>query len=343
MAAPLPQQDLDHILEHTVGMWDDLRGQSIFITGGTGFVGTWLLESLLWASDKLDLHVEVVVLTREPEKFLSRAPHLARHTGVRLKRGHVADFEWPDGRFPFVIHAATERYFEPDCFHPLGPFDIDVAGTRRVLEFARQRGVRRFLFTSSGAVYGRQPSDLTHVPEDYVGAPAPTDPSSAYGQAKRVSEFMCASYGRVFGFEAMIARLFAFVGPLLPLSENYAVGNFIGDALEGRRIHITGDGRPCRSYLYAADLAIWLWVILMRGKAGRSYNVGSMHEITIAHLASLIAPHGDVEIAGKPQVDSPPPRYVPSARRAEGELELACWIPIEQGIKRTLDWHRRCN
>jgi len=82
-------------------------------------------------------------------------------------------------------------------------------------------------------VYGKQPSALTHIPEDYNGAPGTHDLGSAYGQAKRVSEFMCSMYGRVYGFDAMIARLFAFVGPLLPLDANYAVGNFIRDVLKG--------------------------------------------------------------------------------------------------------------
>src|SRR4030095_8422444 len=164
----LPQQDLEHILTHTEGLWADLRSQSIFITGGTGFVGTWLLESLLFANDKLDLGVSAVVLTRDPARFREKAPHLAAHAAVRLLLGNVVRFEHPEGRFPFVIHAATERAFAPDAERPLGAFSADVDGTRRVLEFARTHGARRFLFTSSGAVYGKQPSDLTHIPEDYA-------------------------------------------------------------------------------------------------------------------------------------------------------------------------------
>ena len=95
-----------------------------------------------------------------------------------------------------------------------------------MLEFARTHGVRRFLFTSSGAVYGKQPPELTHIPEDYAGAPATTDTASAYGQAKRVSEFMCAMYGRVYGFDATIARLFAFVGPLATAGRQLCRGQF---------------------------------------------------------------------------------------------------------------------
>src|SRR5712664_1345529 len=104
----LPPQDMDHILSHTRELWKDLRGRSVFLTGGTGFVGAWLLESLLWANDKLDLGVCVVVLTRNPERFREKAPHLAGHSAVRLLGGNVVGFDFPEGSFPFVIHAATE-------------------------------------------------------------------------------------------------------------------------------------------------------------------------------------------------------------------------------------------
>ena len=340
----LPQQDLDHILAHTSGLWEPLRGQSLFLTGATGFVGTWLLESLLWANDRLELGMTAVVLTRNPQRFLDEAPHLADHPSVRLLGGNVVDCALPHGTFPYVIHAATERQFEPDAQRPLGAFAADVEGTRRVLEFARTHGTRRLLFTSSGAVYGKQPSALTHIPEDYNGAPGTQDLGSEYGQAKRVSEFMCSMYGRVYGFDAMIARLFAFVGPLLPLDANYAVGNFIRDVLKGGPVRIAGDGTPFRSYLYAADLAIWLWTILFRGKAACPYNVGSPHDLTIAELArtviATVAPGTGIEIARQPVPGVPPLRYVPGTTLAEQELGVRALVSMEQGIRRTVEWHR---
>lgn len=339
----LPQQDLDHIFRHTETLWEELRGQSVFLTGGTGFVGTWLLESLLWATDKLNLRVTVVVLTRQPERFRERSPHLAGHPATRVLPGDMVRFDAPDGAFRFVIHAATEQYFEPDAERPLGRFGADVEGTRAVLEFARRHGVRRLLFTSSGAVYGRQPSEMTHMPEDYAGAPSTIDTGSAYGQAKRVSEFMSVMYGRVYGFDAIIARLFAFVGPLLPLDANYAVGNFIRDVIRGGPVRVTGDGTPYRSYLYAADLAVWLWTILLRGEPARPYNVGSTEALTIAQLAQAVARDRAIEITHEPVRGAPTMRYVPSTQRAEAELGLEHWVPLHDGIQRTMEWHRRSN
>jgi dTDP-glucose 4,6-dehydratase len=152
-------------------------------------------------------------------------------------------------------------------------------------------------------------------------------------------------YGDVYGFDATIARLFAFVGPLLPLNANFAVGNFIGDVLQGGPVRVTGDGTPYRSYLYAADLAVWLWTILLRGKRAYPYNVGSQEGLTIADLASRVvqatSPGMRIEIAIRPTTGVPPQRYVPRTSRAEQDLGLQARIPLEEGVLRTLEWHRR--
>jgi nucleoside-diphosphate-sugar epimerase len=335
--------DLDHILSHTGDVWPELRGASIFITGGTGFVGMWLLESLAWADERLGLGVRATVLTRNHAGFARKAPHLAAHHAIQLVEGDVCSFPFPEGEFAFVIHAATERYFAAVPEYPLSTFDRDVAATRRVLEFARTHGTRRLLFTSSGAVYGKQPACLTHIPEDYAGAPCTMDLVSPYGQAKRVSEWMCAMYGAQYGFATLIARLFAFIGPHLPLDANFAAGNFLRDVLADGPIRIAGDGTPYRSYLYAAELAIWLWTILVKGESARPYNVGSGDEVTIAELAEAIArntrPGTKIEIACKPVPGAPAARYVPDVERAGRELGLRPLIGLAEGVRRTYDRH----
>jgi dTDP-glucose 4,6-dehydratase len=332
-------QDLDHVLDHTGDIWAEMRGERIFVTGGTGFVGSWLLESLLWANRRMSLGIRCSVLTRNPAAFVARLPHLACDEAVTLCAGDAATFEFPDGSFPLVVHAATERYCVPDAERPASVFPRDIAATERVLELARRRGTRRLLFTSSGAVYGKQPAAMTHVPEDYPGAPLPSDIGSAYGQSKRASEFLCAAHASVYGFDVAIARLFAFVGPYLPLDANYAVGNFLRDVLEDRPVEITGDGTPYRSYLYAADLAIWLWTMLLRGSSCRPYNVGSERAVSIAELGAKVAETLDsrqgVRIACKPIPGARPDRYVPSTRRARTELNLQEFVPLDEAIRRT--------
>lgn len=340
MGHPLAR-DLDHILAHTSDIWDDFRGEQLFITGGTGFVGTWLVESFAWANEHLHLNAKATVLTRSPEAFRAKAPFAANHASVALMQGNLQDFEYPRHDLAFLIHAATDQVAS-NRQEPAGTFEREMNSTRRVLELARERGVQRFLFTSSGAVYGKQPPELEHVPEEYAGAPYPTETGAAYGEAKRTSELLCASWARQFGFATVIARLFAFAGPRLPLNSNFAIGNFVRDVLAGGPIKIAGDGTPYRSYLYAADLAIWLWHLLVRGQSVRPYNVGSPEAITIRDLAQLtvdtVSPGMAIEIAGKPNANARPARYVPSVERAMNELGLRAIVPLEEQIRRMYGW-----
>jgi len=335
-------RDLDHILNHTSHLWKEVQGQSIFLTGGTGFFGCWLLESFAWANDQLHLSAKATVLSRSPEAFAAKAPHLANHTAVRLIQGDVRTFDYPAGEFPFVIHAATEASAKLNQENPLLMFETVVEGTHRTLEFARTHGTRQFLLTSSGAVYGKQPPEMTHIPEDYLGAPDTMDPNAAYGEGKRAAEMLCRLYAHRFGLETKIARCFAFVGPHLPLDAHYAIGNFIRDALSGGPLMVNGDGTPLRSYLYAADLATWLWTTLLKGQPCRPYNVGSDRSISIADLARLVGrtvnPDLQVTIARKADPSQPPQQYVPSIDRAQNELKLEGRITLEESIRRTVRW-----
>src|SRR5215468_2361764 len=344
MTHPLAE-DLAHVLAHTGDAWEELRGGRLFITGGTGFFGTWLLETFAWASHELSLDARATVLTRDPDRFRQEAPHLAAQPHLEFVTGDVTSFEFPSGQFSHVIHAATESStrLNEDC--PLSMIDTIVRGTRRVLDFARASGVNKFLLVSSGAVYGRQPHDLPQVPEEYLGGPDPTNPLSAYAEGKRLAELQCCIYAQRHRVQAKVARCFAFVGPHLPLDAHFAIGNFIRDALRGRPIQVRGDGTPRRSYLYAADLAIWLWTILFRAPAGRPYNVGSMVAASVAEVARAVGsaanPPLSVHIAQAARAHEPAERYVPDTGRARTELGLEQTILLSDAIQRTLRWHRR--
>jgi nucleoside-diphosphate-sugar epimerase len=341
----LPSRDIEHVLAHTAELWNGFRGESLFLTGGTGFVGTWLLETFLAANERFDLRARIVVLSRDPGGFLRRAPQITGLHTVEFVQGSPSSFEFPERRFAYVIHAATEQGLMPSPASPEGPFDQNVLGTRRVLEFARHRGARRVLLTSSGAVYGKQPSDVAHLDEDHPYAPATNDVSAAYGHSKRVSEFLGCAYGTAYGYEVLLARLFAFAGPLIPLNLNFAVGNFVRDALQGGPIRIAGDGTALRSYLYAADLAIWLWTILLKGTHGRAYNVGSSEAMSIIQLAEAVraglptSSSIEISVAKKSVAGEAPARYVPSNARAAIELGLVPQIPLTESIRRMIEWY----
>lgn len=339
--------DLDYIAQHTREVWRELNNKRLFITGGTGFFGVWLLESLLWAQSLFKLNMEVVLLTRNPAAFASKLPLIANHSTVQLLQGDVRTFTPPSGTFTHIIHAATEASAVLNANHPMMMFDTIVDGTRQVLEFARQSGAEKILLTSSGAVYGTQPPEMSHIKETYLGAPSIEDLSAAYAHGKRAAEHLCFQYARKCELSIKIARCFAFVGPHLPLDQHFAIGNFMRDVLYQKPISINGDGAPYRSYLYAADLTIWLWNILCFGKSCYPYNVGSDEAVSIVELARLVTDAASVpvpiNVAKTPDPLVLPARYVPDVTRARQELALPAGVPLREAIKRTIQWHQQKN
>lgn len=344
MPPPLAQSDLDEVIAATAPLWPELRHQRLFLTGGTGFFGTWLVETFLHANRELGLNAHIAVLTRNPEAFARKVPHLALDPALSLLQGDVRDFAFPPGEYSHVIHAATEASAKQLLEAPDAMLATIVDGTRHILDFAATHGTRKLLLTSSGGVYGRQPAGLLHIPEDYAGAPDPLDFASTYGEGKRLSELLCALHARTATCEYKIARCFAFVGPHLPLDAHFAAGNFLLDALEGRDIRIASDGTAVRSYLYATDLAIALWTMLFAAPPLRAYNIGSEESVTIRELAEAVAamvnPRIEVEIAKKPDENTIPHRYVPSTQRAQNELGLRQSVSLREALRRTADWHR---
>jgi len=344
---PLPAEDLDHILKYTLPLWEKARGRNIFLSGATGFFGAWLLESLVWGNRRLDTGIAATVLSRDPEAFVRRMPHLASEPCIRLLQGDVRDFDFPPEEFEYVIHAAAPASAAA-ASQPLELLSTLFDGTKHMLEFAKACGAKRFLFTSSGAVYGRQPQNLSYIPESYLGGPDWLDKNAAYAEGKRVSEQMCSLYVQESEIEFIIARCFAFVGPHLPLNQHYAIGNFIADALAGRSIAVRGDGTPVRSYLYGADLAIWLWTMLLResmpGPNPHVYNVGSGEAISIRDLAQVVVeeldPRLEVTVAEAPIAGGPRLHYVPDVSIADDCLGLRQSIGLRDAIRRTAAWHR---
>jgi len=333
--------DLNHILARTEPLWHELRGQRILITGATGFFGCWLLESFAWANRRMNLNARAVGLSRHPELLAQKAPHLAQDPAISLHAADVRHGDFPQGAFSHVIHAATEASATLNSEAPRVMFDTIVEGTRRALQFSIASSAARFLFVSSGAVYGKQPPQLTHMSESFNGGPDPLDPANAYAEGKRAAELLCALASSP-RFATTVARCFAFAGPYMRLDAHFAIGNFIADRLHDRTIRVQGDGSPVRSYLYASDLMVWLWTILFRGQSRRAYNVGSEEALNIATLAREVAaaqpPEVDVDIASMATPGAPVHRYVPCTARAREELGLRVEVPLRDAICRTHAW-----
>jgi nucleoside-diphosphate-sugar epimerase len=336
----LATEDLAHILTHARSSFATLRNANIFITGGTGFFGHWLLESLLHANKELALNLHATVLTRNAHAFTAKSPHIVHNASITLHEGDIETFTFPTAPHTHIIHAATDSGGQQTALQPGALATQILNGTQHVLDFAHHTSAQRLLYTSTGAVYGRS-TTLLHTPESYLETHNPQLPPNSYESAKRAAENLCLRHSEL---GPVIARCFAFVGPHLPLDQHFAIGNFIGAALSNQPIHIKGDGTPRRSWLYMADLAIWLWILLAKGQPNRAYNVGSDDGMTIAEAAHLttstLNPKLSIQIDGTPNPAAPLNSYVPDITRATTELGLKITIPLPEALRRTAAWHR---
>jgi dTDP-glucose 4,6-dehydratase len=310
-------------------------GARILLTGGTGFFGRALLRHFLASGMASD--TTLCVLSRHPDRFQSAHPDLVASDQISFIQGNIQardSLPW-DQSFTHVLHAATDSTVGPRLT-PLQRFHQILDGTNNLLDLAVSVAARRFLLTSSGGIYGPQPPDLEAIPEDWTGSPPIAEPSTTYSHAKRAAEHLCALYREAHGLETVVARCFTFVGPDMPLDVHFAIGNFIRDALIADAITVAGDGTPCRTYLDQSDLAHWLWTLLLHGRDGEAYNVGSDRVISIAELAylvrELLAPSKPVRILGESSFSVIRSRYVPSIAKIQSLHGLSVRVTLPQSI-----------
>ena len=333
--------DLEEINQNSASDLEEIVNKPLVITGASGFVGTWLTLSWVSARKKFNGGGRLLVTSRNPQTLLplttlidERSPITAVASDIRHL--HIPN-EFRDGN---LIHAATPASAALNSSDPSMMLKIIIEGQERVLEEA-VRVNNKVLFLSSGAVYGRQPLDLSHLSEDWEGAPQIGDSNSAYHEGKRVAELMGNIAVDKQGLNFVTARLFAFIAPFLPLGTHFAAGNFIRDAVTSNQVEIQSGGGSIRSYLYATDLSSSLWALLLRGKTGKAYNVGSDQEVTIRELALEVInctnKKAEVVIKGIDTSENVN-RYVPSVERILKELGISQSVLLPQAILRTSTW-----
>jgi nucleoside-diphosphate-sugar epimerase len=327
----LPREDLRETLRGLEKDWPEWQGRRIFISGGTGFFGKWLLGALAFADAELGLNLGVTVLSRHPARFLEKYPEGADHRALQFEQGNVAEFQSRGERYDFIIHGATDTLAITTTAQEEARARDIVRGTERMLDLATRSGAQRMLNISSGGIYGAAAGKMSGAREEDEA-----EPVTSYGRAKLEAERLCAESA----IDASTARAFAFLGPHLPLEAHYAAGNFLRDAGSGGPILVRGDGTALRSYLYPTDLVIWLLRILLHGER-RAYNVGSDEVVSTAELArriAAVAPGRPEIIIQSTQAQGPQNIYLPDISRAGAELGLKVQVRLDEAIRRTLAW-----
>ncbi|MCF7363428.1 NAD(P)-dependent oxidoreductase [Vibrio diazotrophicus] len=329
--------DLKLIEEKLAPIFPMLSNKRIFITGGTGFFGKWILETINYLNFNNKLNISATVLSRNPESFKNKNFRLCNSVNISFIEGDVRDFDYKDIRqeFDYIIHAATDASATLNRNNPELMRSTIMDGITHIIGFAKNVQCKKILYTSSGAAYGPQPLSLDAMAEDFTEN-SNFNLNDAYSSAKKESEEILVNCDE---FETVIARCFAFSGPYLPLDGTYAYGNFISNKLKNEDIKINSSGESIRTYLYAADLVIWLFTILIKGTDKAVYNVGSDEKISILDLAKKIS-NDEIAVSVSGETGIGISRYVPDISKAKSELGLDVYTSVDNSILKTVNFYR---
>jgi UDP-glucuronate decarboxylase len=311
-------------------------GKKVLITGGAGFIGSWLCDVLL------SLGAEVAVVDNLSTGRIKNIGHLKKNPKFKLMKRDVCAFKSRD-KFDFIFHMAGHASPDEYQVHPIETLRTSSAGSANMAELSRKSDAT-LLFASTSEVYGD--AEVVPTPESYWGKVNPIGPRSCYDEGKRFAESLLMAYHKQYGLEVKIPRIFNSYGPRLREDGLYgrAMSRFIMQALTDKPITIYGDGKQTRSFCYITDTVTGLMLLATSDKAtGEVVNVGNSLEVTILELANKIK---KLTKCGSSLTFHPLPKDDPKRRCPDtGKLEkLVGWKPkieFEDGLKRTITWFSR--
>jgi dTDP-glucose 4,6-dehydratase len=331
-------------LQRLLAAFDQLDGSRILLTGGSGFVGKWMLQIAQIAQENSATKIEIVVPTRQLAADHVQTAVAIGCPNVSWVEGDFLSDHLDLGQIDMIIHTATPASAQLNAENPAEMLRINVEAMESVLRYASDN--KPLLFTSSGAVYGTQPQSVSHITEGNVEPNPPSEQLNAYAQGKRIAERMCREAGSSGQCSPIIARLFAFGGKYLPRDTHFAIGNFIQNALDQQPIAIQGDGRARRSYLYGADMATWLWCALAHDSDEKAapFHIGSEHSVSILELAHAVATVSgellnyvpEITVAKEIDLSESVHQYVPANSDTRKALRVSEWASLAEVIRRTM-------
>jgi UDP-glucuronate decarboxylase len=281
-------EDVANILSASLP-WHQLNKKIILVTGGAGFLASYIVETLL-ALPTIGIQPrKVVCLARNLEKARSRFSHHISNPDLEFLQGDVCDVTGIDGEVDVIIHAASlasPKYYSID---PVGVINANVIGTRNMLNIAKEKQSSHFLFLSSGEIYGQFDSSHQSTKETDMGYLDCMQVRACYAESKRLGENMCVAYHHQFGLNTVIVRPFHTYGPGMDITDGRVFSDFVADILNKRDIVLKSDGSSCRPFCYVSDATVGFLMALFNGSAAQAYNVGNpLQELSIKDLATTL-------------------------------------------------------
>jgi UDP-glucuronate decarboxylase len=330
MSDSIIQEDLQRI-RHVVSA-SFYAEKNVLVTGGAGFIGSWLCDVLI------EFGAKVTVVDNFSTGRMKNIEHLTGNKNFHLIKSDVVDFD--GGGFDVIFHMAAHASPDEYMAHPIETLKTSAFGTQKIAEIARKNDAT-LLFASTSEVYGD--AEVLPTPESYWGKVNPIGPRSCYDEGKRFAEALLMAYCSEYGLDVRIPRIFNSFGPRLREDGLYgrAMSRFILQALTGQPITVFGDGKQTRSFCYITDTVTGLMLLMANPKAkGEVVNVGNINEVTILELAQKIkqAANCSSPITFSPLPKDDPKRRCPDTAKLHS---IAGWVPnveFEVGLKRTVSW-----
>lgn len=287
---PVIQEDLQQIISSPIVDWEKFKGSTVLISGANGMLPSYMVETLLCLNEERNYDIKVIALVRNLEKakkVFADCPSLESLHFIVQDVSNVIHYK---SDIDYIIHAASQAapsYYGVD---PVGTFKANTLGTINMLELAKDKIVKGFLFFSTGAVYGDVGNESTLLAEDKQGHVNTLEVRNCYAESKRAGENACICYHHQYGVPAKIIRIFHTFGPKVNLNDGRVFSDFCRNILDNQNIVLKSDGSAKRPFCYVADAVIAYFKVLLEGEAASAYNVGGdeQHEISVRELSEML-------------------------------------------------------
>jgi len=358
-ANDIVRQDLEEIVSELNKDLLVMAGSSLLITGGAGFLGYYLVQTIILWNTQVDDASKIRVTVMD--NFIRGIPKwLEKLRGIKdlvIVNFNVISPIDKTHSYEYIIHAASiasPTYYRQ---YPIETMDANVIGLRNLLDYGVHRSltknhVKGFLYFSTSEIYGDPDPSMIPTPETYRGNVSCTGPRACYDESKRFGETLCVNFAQQYGLPIKIARPFNNYGPGLKITDRRALPDFAMQVFRDEDVVLHSNGSPTRTFCYISDAVIGYYKILLRGRIGESYNIGTsapeisireLAEMTIACSRKLFGYGGEVVYSQSNDaqylVDNPN-RRCPDISKAQREIGYDPKIGIEEGLSRTMIWYK---
>lgn len=335
--------DLDYISNLDLS-WNDLKNSKILITGSTGMIGTFLVDSLLYKSKKSDLNITIYALGRNKERAKARfLDYFVLENFVFVAQDVNNPFDLEE-KVDYIFHCASNTHPKQYATDPIGTITTNIIGTKNVLDYAVFSKTKRVVFLSSVEIYGENRGDVELFDESYCGYIDCNTLRAGYPEGKRAGEALCQAYSEKYGLDIVIPRICRVYGPTILDSDTKALAQFIRNAVNKEDIVLKSNGAQYYSYLHVTDVVAGLLFVLFKGDNKNAYNISDNNSnIYLRDLAKLLADCNDTKVVFD-LPDETEKKGFSKATKAllcnDKLLELGwnCKYEIPEGVKNTVDF-----